>query len=374
MILKKKFRNYLNNMEIVKIELGERGYEICVGSKLISQEGLLLKHILNKNIAIITNETVGPLYLEKLKKGLTKSKSIIDIFLKDGENYKNQESLDYIYEALLKNKYGRDSVLIALGGGVIGDITGYAAATYMRGIDFIQVPTTLLSQVDSSVGGKTGINHAFGKNMIGAFYQPKLVVIDVDCLQSLPETELSAGLAEVIKYGLIRDFAFFEWLEKNMDCLLSKNSDCLIEAIIRSCKNKAQVVAEDEFESAKGIRATLNLGHTFGHAIETALGYGKWLHGQAVAAGMIMASNMSMLMGFIDNKDYNRIKKIIDSAGLPINPPDISQAKFLDLMASDKKNKDGKISLILLKELGKAFQTEEYDMKILEKTIQTKSF
>jgi 3-dehydroquinate synthase len=361
-------------MEIVKIELGERGYDICVGSKLISQEDLLLKHILNKNIAIITNETVGPLYLEKLKKGLNKSKSIIDIVLKDGENFKNQESLDFIYEALLKHKYGRDSVLIALGGGVVGDIAGYAAATYMRGIDFIQVPTTLLSQVDSSVGGKTGINHALGKNMIGAFYQPKLVVIDVDCLQSLPEIELSAGLAEVIKYGLIRDFAFFEWLEKNMDCLLSKNSDRLIEAIIRSCKNKAQVVAKDEFESAKGIRATLNLGHTFGHAIETALGYGKWLHGQAVAAGMIMASNMSMLMGFIDNKDYIRIKKIIDSAGLPINPPDISQAKFLDLMASDKKNKDGKISLILLKELGKAFQTEEYDMKVLEKTLSTKIF
>jgi len=282
--------------------------------------------------------------------------------------------LDFIYETLLKNKYGRDSVLIALGGGVVGDITGYAAATYMRGIDFIQLPTTLLSQVDSSVGGKTGINHVLGKNMIGAFYQPKLVVIDVDCLQSLPETELSAGLAEVIKYGLIRDVAFFEWLEKNMDCLLRKNSDCLIKAIMRSCKNKAQVVAEDEFETAKGIRATLNLGHTFGHAIETALGYGKWLHGQAVAAGMVMASNMSMLMGFIDDKDFNRIKKIIDSAGLPINPPDISQEQFLDLMASDKKNKDGKISLILLKEVGKAFQTEEYDMKFLEKTLNTKIF
>jgi 3-dehydroquinate synthase len=361
-------------MEIVKIDLGERGYDICVGSKLISQGDLLLKHVFNKNIAIITNETVGPLYLEKLKSSLTKSKSIIDIVLKDGEKHKNQESLNFIYETLLKNKYGRDSVLIALGGGVVGDITGYAAATYMRGIDFIQLPTTLLSQVDSSVGGKTGINHVLGKNMIGAFYQPKLVVIDVDCLQSLPETELSAGLAEVIKYGLIRDFAFFEWLEKNMDSLLKKNSDYLIEAIIRSCKNKAQVVAEDEFETAKGIRATLNLGHTFGHAIETALGYGKWLHGQGVAAGMVMASNMSMLMGFIDDKDFNRIKKIIDSAGLPINPPDISQAQFLDLMASDKKNKDGKISLILLKELGKAFQTEEYDMKILEKTLNTKIF
>jgi 3-dehydroquinate synthase len=361
-------------MEIVKIDLGERAYDICVGTKLLSKEDLLAKHISNKNVAIISNETVGPLYLKKLKKGLTNSKSIIDIILKDGEKYKNQESLDFIYETLLKNKYGRDSVLIALGGGVVGDITGYAAATYMRGIDFIQVPTTLLSQVDSSVGGKTGINHALGKNMIGAFYQPKVVIIDVDCLRSLPETELSAGLAEVIKYGLIRDFAFLEWLEKNMDYLISRNSDCLIETIIRSCRNKAQVVAEDEFETVKGLRATLNLGHTFGHAIETALGYGKWLHGQAVAAGMIMASYMSMQMGFIDDKDFNRIKKIIDSAGLPINPPDISQAQFLDLMASDKKNKDGKISLILLKELGKAFQTEDYDMKILEKTLNTKIF
>ena len=361
-------------MEIVKIDLGERAYDIFVGSKLLSKEDLLVRHISNKNVAIISNETVGPLYLEKLKKGLTKSKSIIDIILKDGEKYKNQESLDFIYETLLKNKYGRDSVLIALGGGVVGDITGYAAATYMRGIDFIQVPTTLLSQVDSSVGGKTGINHALGKNMIGAFYQPNVVIIDVDCLESLPETELSAGLAEVIKYGLIRDFAFLEWLEKNMDCLISKNPDCLIEAIIRSCRNKAHVVEEDEYETAKGIRATLNLGHTFGHAIETALGYGKWLHGQAVAAGMIMASYMSMQMGFINDKDFFRVKQIIDSAGLPTNPPDISKAQFLDLMASDKKNKDGKISLILLKKLGKAFQTDEYDMKILEKTLDTKVF
>jgi 3-dehydroquinate synthase len=361
-------------MEIVKIDLGERAYDICVGGNLLSNEDLFVRYITNKNIAIITNETVEPLYLERLKKSLTKTKLIIDIVLKDGEKYKNQESLDFIYEALLKNKYGRDSVLIALGGGVVGDITGYAAATYMRGIDFIQVPTTLLSQVDSSVGGKTGINHALGKNMIGAFYQPKLVVIDVDCLTTLPKPELSAGLAEVIKYGLIRDFAFFEWLEKNMDSLLAKNSDCLIEAIIRSCKNKAYVVAEDEFETAKGIRASLNLGHTFGHAIETALGYGNWLHGQAVAAGMIMASYMSMLMGFIDDKDFRRVKKIIDSAGLPINPPDINRAQFLDLMASDKKNKDGKISLILLRSLGESFQTEDYDFNILEKTIQTKSF
>ena len=361
-------------METIKIDLGKRSYDICVGSGLIAKEDLFFNYICNKNIAIITNETVGPLYLDKLKKSFCGAKSIIDIVLNDGEGYKNQNSLDTIYEALLKNKFGRDAILIALGGGVVGDITGYAAATYMRGIDFIQVPTTLLSQVDSSVGGKTGINHTLGKNMIGAFYQPKLVVIDVDCLATLPDTELSAGLAEVIKYGLIRDPIFFEWLEQNINNLLIKESDALIEAIIRSCKNKASVVSEDEFESTNGIRATLNLGHTFGHAIETAIGYGNWLHGQAVAAGMIMASYMSMQMGLIIDNDYDRIKKIIKSAGLPINPPDINQELFIDLMASDKKNKDGKISLILLRSLGEAFQTEEYDMKLLEKTIKTKIF
>ena len=361
-------------METIRIDLGDRSYDICVGRGLLSNQDLFIKHIINKNVAIVTNNTVGPLYLQKIKKSFSKAKKFIDIVLNDGEEYKNQDSLDIIYEALLKNKYGRDSILIALGGGVVGDITGYAAATYMRGIDFIQLPTTLLSQVDSSVGGKTGINHRLGKNMIGAFCQPKLVVIDIDCLDSLKELELSAGLAEVIKYGLIRDPIFFEWLEQNINNLLRKDPDALIEAIIRSCKNKASVVAEDEFEGDKGIRATLNLGHTFGHAIETALGYGTWLHGQAVAAGMIMAANMSMHMGNINENDYNRIKKLVKSANLPINPPDISQQKFFDLMASDKKNKDGKISLVLLRSLGDAFQTQDYDMKVLEKTIKTKTF
>ena len=361
-------------METIKIDLGERSYDICVGRGLISKEDLFFKYILNRNIAIITNETVGPLYLDKLKKSLSAAKSVIDIILHDGEEYKNQDSLDTIYEALLKNKFGRDSILIALGGGVVGDIAGYAGATFMRGIDFIQVPTTLLSQVDSSVGGKTGINHKLGKNMIGAFYQPKLVAIDVDCLETLPDKELSAGLAEVIKYGLIRDPIFFEWLEQNMNSLLIKDSESLVEAIVRSCKNKASVVAEDEFESEKGIRATLNLGHTFGHAIETAVGYGNWLHGEAVAVGMIMASKMSMHMGYIQDKDYARIKNIIKTANLPVNPPDISQAQFLDLMASDKKNKDGKINLILLRSLGEAFQTKDYEMKMLEATLKTKIF
>jgi len=361
-------------METIRISLGDRSYDICSGRGLLSKKDLFIQYVSKKNVAIITNETVGPLYLEKLRKSLSDATSIIKIILNDGEEFKNQDSLDIIYEALLNNKYGRDSVLIALGGGVVGDITGYAAATYMRGIDFIQVPTTLLSQVDSSVGGKTGINHRLGKNMIGAFYQPKRVIIDVDCLESLPDIELSAGLAEVIKYGLIRDPIFFEWLEQNVDNLLKKHPDSLIEAIIRSCNNKAAVVTEDEFESEKGIRATLNLGHTFGHAIESALGYGTWLHGQAVAAGMIMASHMSMQLGFIEEEDFTRIKNILKAVNLPINPPDLSQDQFLDLMASDKKNKNGKISLILLRSLGEAFQTEDYDMKVLEKTINTKIF
>ena len=361
-------------MEIIKIDLGSRSYEITVGKGLLSDPSIFAQYILKKDVAVITNKTVGPLYNDVLKKSLSCAKKVISLELDDGEKYKDYDSLNKIYATLLDNKFGRDSLLIALGGGVVGDITGYAAATYMRGIDFIQVPTTLLSQVDSSVGGKTGINHPLGKNMIGAFYQPKAVMIDVNCLNTLPDQELSAGLAEVIKYGLIRDAAFFDWLELKMDGLLARNANTLIESIIRSCKNKAEVVAEDELETKQGIRASLNLGHTFGHAIETAVGYGNWLHGQAIAAGIIMAAFMSKEMGFLDVTDFDRIKKILFHAGLPTNPPDISQSKFLDLMASDKKNKDGKISLILLKKIGESFQTEDYDLNILEKTIQTKSF
>jgi 3-dehydroquinate synthase len=361
-------------MEKIRINLGDRSYEICAGKDLLSKEDIFFKYIFRKNIAIITNDTVAPLYLEKLKRNFSKSKSVIDIILSDGEQFKNHDSLNQIYEALLKNKYGRDSILVALGGGVIGDITGYAAATYMRGIDFIQVPTSLLSQVDSSVGGKTGINHPLGKNMIGAFYQPKLVVIDVDCLKTLPDDELSAGLSEVIKYGLIRDSDFFEWLEGNIESLLKKNPDKLTEAIIRSCKNKAHVVAEDEFEGEKGLRATLNLGHTFGHAIETAMGYGNWLHGQAVAAGMVMAGYLSKRLGNLSEKDFNRLKNIIQHANLPVSPPNIDKTFFLDLMKNDKKNKDGKIFLVLLKGIGKAYITDDYPHNILEETIGREVF
>lgn len=361
-------------MDTIKINLDHRSYDIHVGQGLQSREDLILQFIQSKNVAIISNTKVAPLYCEQIQKSLTKAKSIIKIILEDGEQYKSEESLDKIYTSLLKNKFGRDSVIIALGGGVIGDITGYAASTYMRGIDFIQVPTTLLSQVDSSVGGKTGINHMLGKNMIGTFYQPKVVIIDVNCLDTLADEELSAGLAEVIKYGLIRDPDFFDWLEDQMASLLKREPNALKQAILRSCKNKAQVVSEDEFESDKGIRATLNLGHTFGHAIETAVGYGNWLHGQAVAAGMVMASFMSKQIGNLSDDEYLRVKNIISSANLPINPPEIEKSVFLNLMASDKKNKEGKINLILLEKIGKAFITQDYSMDALEKTLDTKMF
>ena len=361
-------------MEIIKIDLGSRSYEINIGQGLLSDANLFTQYIFKKDVAVITNKTVGPLYNHVLKNSIIGAKKLITVELDDGEKYKDHRSLNEIYATLLENKFGRDSLLIALGGGVIGDITGFAASTYMRGIDFIQVPTTLLSQVDSSVGGKTGINHPLGKNMIGAFYQPKAVMIDVNCLNTLPDNELSAGLAEIIKYGLIRDIEFFNWLEKEMDSLLIKNPETLTKAIMYSCQNKAQVVSEDEFESTKGIRAALNLGHTFGHAIEAALGYGVWLHGEAVAAGIVMASLMSKQMGFINDQDYNRIKKIINRAGLPTKPPEISKRQFLEFMASDKKNQDGKIHLILLKKLGEAFLTNNYPSKLLEEILETKNF
>ena len=360
-------------MKTIKIDLGSRSYPIFIGQKLFKEYNLIAEYIKNKRVAIVTNTTIEALYLDEIKK-LVKHQEILSIVLPDGEQYKNQESLTYIYDQLLSNKYGRDSLLIALGGGVIGDITGYAAATYMRGIDFIQVPTTLLSQVDSSVGGKTGINHSLGKNMIGAFYQPKCVLINIDVLKTLPDQELSAGLAEVIKYGLIRDKSFFEWLEKEMDSLLKKKPQQLTYAISVSCENKASVVSEDEFETSKGIRATLNLGHTFGHAIENAMGYGNWLHGEAVACGMVMASFMSMKHGWLTINDFERVKKIIKSARLPINPPDLSQEQFLDLMQSDKKTFDGKINLILQKGIGRAFITNQYSQSILLETINQKIF
>jgi len=360
-------------MKTINIDLGKRSYPIHIGQNLFDNNDLVAKYTTQKKIAIITNETIEPLYVPSLKR-LLGEKEVLVIALPDGEQYKSHESLNVIYDKLLTHKFGRDSLLIALGGGVIGDITGYAAATYMRGVDFIQIPTTLLSQVDSSVGGKTGINHALGKNMIGAFYQPKCVLIDIDVLQTLPDRELSAGLAEVIKYGLIRDADFFAWLEREMANLLSKKSEQLMYAISVSCENKASVVSEDEFESTKGIRATLNLGHTFGHAIENAMGYGNWLHGEAVACGMVMASYMSMQLGCLTSQDFDRIKALIKTAKLPIDPPDINQVQFMELMRSDKKAVQGKINLILQKGIGHAFLTNDYPHETLLDTVRQKVF
>ena len=293
-------------MQTLQVALANRSYPIHIGRNLISNAELILPHLKRKHVAIVTNTTVAPLYLEKLSQTLVAAGvKVIPIVLPDGEAYKNAETLNKIYDALLQNRCERTTTLIALGGGVIGDLTGYAAATYLRGVPFIQIPTTLLSQVDSSVGGKTGINHPLGKNMIGAFYQPQVVLADIDTLRTLPPREFSAGVAEVIKYGLIRDADFFDWLEKNIEKLMTLDEAVLSYAVYRSCQNKADVVAIDEHEN--GERALLNLGHTFGHAIENAMGYGVWLHGEAVAAGTIMAANLSQSMGWLTNQDFQRI-------------------------------------------------------------------
>ena len=361
-------------MKTINIDLGQRSYPIYVGDNLLSNNIIFKKHIRTKKIALVSNTTVAPLYLDTVISALGNDKEIIPILLPDGEQYKNIDTLNKIYDVLLQNKCDRDILLIALGGGVIGDITGYAAATFMRGVKFIQIPTTLLSQVDSSVGGKTGINHTLGKNMIGAFYQPQCVIADVDVLNTLSDRELSAGLAEVIKYGLIRDYPFFEWLEHNMKSLLSKKTELLTEAISRSCINKADVVSQDEFESSKGIRATLNLGHTFGHAIENAMGYGNWLHGEAVACGMVMAAFLSKELSWLTEGDFIRIKNIMLSAKLPVDPPNISQEKFVDLMQSDKKTHNNQIHLVLQKGIGKAILTHDYSQKDFLHTLQQKTF
>ena len=355
-------------MKKINIQFDERSYPIYIGEGLISNYELISQHILGKKVAIITNETVADIYLKTLMDTVSSHKELISIILPDGESYKSKDSLDSIYTQLLQNKADREITLIALGGGVIGDITGFAAATYMRGVDFIQIPTTLLSQVDSSVGGKTGINHPLGKNMIGAFYQPKCVISDMNVLKTLPSRELSAGLAEVIKYGLIRDNKFFEWLESHIQYLMEMNPKYLIEAVQRSCENKAAVVEADEFES--GIRAILNLGHTFGHAIEVAQGYGNWLHGEAVGAGMVMAAKLSQSMGWLADKDVGRIVALIKKAGLPTEPPKISVKKYMELMMLDKKTKDGQINLVLQKSIGDAVLTNQYDPKKLHQILE----
>ncbi len=355
-------------MQTLNVELANRSYPIHIGRNLISNASLILPYLKRKHVAVVTNTTVAPLYLSQLSQTLQAAGvSVIPIVLPDGEAYKNAETLNKIYDALLQNRCERSTTLIALGGGVIGDLTGYAAATYLRGVPFIQMPTTLLSQVDSSVGGKTGINHPLGKNMIGAFYQPQLVLADIDTLQTLPAREFSAGMAEVIKYGLIRDPEFFNWLETNIVKLMALDEAVLSDAIYRSCQNKAEVVARDEHEN--GERALLNLGHTFGHAIENAMGYGVWLHGEAVAAGTMLAADLSQRMGWLTNDEVKRIHALLTKANLPLDAPKLGVERYLDLMQLDKKVADGKIRLVLQQGIGKAVITSDYDADALKATL-----
>ncbi len=341
------------SMETLLVGLDERSYPIHIGAGLLARADLLIPHLPQKRAAIVTNNTVAPLYLKTLEGSLAvHGISCVEIILPDGEEHKNRDTLSQVYDALLAHRCERNTTVIALGGGVIGDLAGFAAATYLRGVPFIQVPTTLLAQVDSSVGGKTGINHPLGKNMIGAFYQPRAVIADTATLNTLPDRELKSGIGEIIKYGLIRDARLFDWLEKNMERLLERDPAALAYAIRVSCQHKAEVVAADEREG--GLRAILNLGHTFGHAIETGLGYGSWLHGEAVAAGTVMAADLSRRMSYLSQADVERITALMLRAGLPARGPNLGPRTYLDLMGMDKKVAGGKLRFILLRKIGLA--------------------
>lgn len=351
----------------LNVGLGERSYPIYIGQGLLDRAELYEPYIAGNKVMIVTNETVGPLYEQQVRKALA-NYQVDTVILPDGEQFKEWQTLNMIFTGLLEKAHSRKTTIIALGGGVVGDMAGFAAASYQRGVDFIQVPTTLLSQVDSSVGGKTAINHPLGKNMVGAFYQPKAVIIDILSLQTLPEREISAGLAEVIKYGLIREPEFFEWLEKNIDSLRQLHSDALSHAIKVSCSCKAKVVEIDEKEG--GLRAILNLGHTFGHAIENYEGYGSWLHGEAVGAGMMMAAQLSSLQGWLDKASLARIYDLLKRAGLPTEGPEgMLVEDYLKLMSVDKKVMDGSLRLVLMKSIGDAFVTNEFSDSFLKQVL-----
>lgn len=352
----------------LNVDLGDRSYPIFIGSGLFSTPDYFQPYIKGKRVAIVTNETVAPFYLGLIKRTLA-TYDLSVITLPDGEKYKNLETLNLIFDQLLEERHTRRTTLLALGGGVIGDMTGFAAACYQRGVDFIQVPTTLLSQVDSSVGGKTGVNHALGKNMIGAFYQPNAVIIDTATLDTLPDRELSAGLAEVIKYGLICDKPFYQWLLENIGRLMDRDPEALSCAIHQSCRDKARVVEADEKES--GIRAILNLGHTFGHAIETHTGYGDWLHGEAVAAGMVMAADLSCREGNISREEVDELVYLLERVSLPVMPPSgITPDRFLELMAVDKKVLDGQLRLVLLDSVGHAVVSDSFSHQHLMASLE----
>ncbi len=356
-------------MRTLTVELGDRSYPIHIGARLLDDSSLLLPRIAGRQVCIVSNETVAPLYIERVH-ALLDGKACIDVVLPDGEQFKTLQQWSSIFDALLAARHNRTTTLIALGGGVVGDMTGFAAACYQRGVEFIQIPTTLLSQVDSSVGGKTGVNHPLGKNMIGAFHQPRAVLIDTDTLSTLPDREFSAGLAEVIKYGLIGDPGFYRWIDDHLEGLLARDAELLSEAIHRSCANKARVVAADEREG--GLRAILNLGHTFGHAIETAQGYGDWLHGEAIAVGMLMAAELSARLGWLAAADVEALRELLLRARLPVDPPRVMTVdQFLALMAVDKKVLDGQLRLVLLRRIGEAVVTSDFPLAELRASIET---
>jgi len=354
-------------MKTLTVNLGVRSYPIHIGQGLLQKPELLTKHIRGRQVMVVTNGTIAPLYLDSIRE-LLEGFDAASVILPDGEQYKTLETLNSVFTGLLEHRFNRHCTLVALGGGVIGDITGFAAACYQRGVAFLQIPTTLLAQVDSSVGGKTGVNHSLGKNMIGAFHQPGCVVIDTDTLDTLDQRQLVAGLAEVIKYGLIHDAGFFNWLEQNIERLRARDKQSLAYAIERSCSIKAEIVAADERES--GRRALLNLGHTFGHAIETGTGYGIWLHGEAIAAGMLMAADLSARHEWLSRPDVARIENLLRRAGLPTSPPEaMDEAQFMELMAIDKKVVDGGLRLVLLKAIGSAVITGDFSAALLSQTL-----
>lgn len=359
-------------MQTLSVTLGDRSYPIHIGAGLLNDDQLYARHVASRNVAVVTNKVVAAFYLERVQRAIEQAGGrVVPILIDDGERAKCWATLDYVIDAMLAAHCGRDSIIVALGGGVVGDLAGFAAAVFQRGIPFLQVPTTLLAQVDSSVGGKTAINQARGKNMVGAFHQPLAVIADVGALDTLPVRELRAGIAEVIKHGFILDLQFVAWLEANMGKLLARDSAALSHAVRRSCELKAQVVAADERET--GPRAILNFGHTFGHAIEAGMGYGEWLHGEAVATGMVMAAELSVRAGTLQRKDADRVKALIACAGLPVQGPGLAVERYLELMQVDKKAAGGKVRFILLEGLGRAAQHGDLDPRLVRESIAAAS-
>jgi 3-dehydroquinate synthase len=352
----------------LEVSLADRSYPILIGESLLTDTAALASRLPSRDFLLVSNTTVGPLYADAVRRALH-DRNIVDVRLPDGEQYKSMDYVSRVLDVMVANRFGRDCMVLALGGGVVGDLAGFAAACYQRGVAFAQLPTTLLAQVDSSVGGKTGVNHPGGKNLIGAFHQPVAVFADTATLRTLPVRELRAGLAEVVKYGLIFDLQFLEWLERNVDALLGLDPGALAHAIHRSCELKAEVVRRDEREA--GDRALLNLGHTFGHAIETATGYTDWLHGEAVATGMVIAADLSARLGMLPTSDVQRVRELLARIGLPVQAPRVGAARALELMGLDKKVKSGRIRLVLLERLGAARFTAEYADDALQSTLAT---